>query len=211
MQPIKSPLTLVDSNEQFRGAFTLILDALDRFQVVSTHPTGISALKGLKKDRAELIVVGDLGDMNLEEFIGDVKDHNGLIKIIVLSAEFSSDYVFKLLSAGAIGLISRGSSYEEIIQSIDSALKGGAPMSSSVARMVVGFFQKNPHSPLSKRERSILQMQTKGKTYSEISRDLILSKETVKAHIKNIYLKLNVNRKSAAIEKALAEKYILNY
>ncbi|MEO5601248.1 MAG: LuxR C-terminal-related transcriptional regulator [Cyclobacteriaceae bacterium] len=66
----------------------------------------------------------------------------------------------------------------------------------------------NPNSPLTKRETEILQLISEGKTYTQISEELYISKETAKTHIKNIYSKLQVNSKSEAIAKANLEKLI---
>ena len=64
------------------------------------------------------------------------------------------------------------------------------------------------NSPLTKRETEILQLISEGKTYTQISEELFISKETAKTHIKNIYSKLQVNCKSDAIAKANLEKLI---
>ena len=81
-------------------------------------------------------------------------------------------------------------------------------MSSNIARMVVESFQKNSNSPLTKRETQVLELLSKGKSYSVIADELFIHRETVKSHIKNIYYKLQVNSKADAIEKALKEKFI---
>ena len=74
--------------------------------------------------------------------------------------------------------------------------------------MVVNSFQKNPNSPLSSRETQVLELLSKGKSYSMIAQELFITKETAKSHIKNIYSKLQVNSKSEAIAKATKEKLI---
>ena len=81
-------------------------------------------------------------------------------------------------------------------------------MSSKIAKMVVNSFQKNPNSPLSSRETQVLELLSKGKSYSMIAQELFITKETAKSHIKNIYSKLQVNSKSEAIAKATKEKLI---
>ncbi len=81
-------------------------------------------------------------------------------------------------------------------------------MSSKIARMVIDNFHVNLHSPLTKRETEILSLIAEGKTYTQISEELFISKETSKTHIKNIYSKLQVNCKSEAIAKANLERLI---
>jgi DNA-binding NarL/FixJ family response regulator len=87
-------------------------------------------------------------------------------------------------------------------------MNGGAPMSSNIARMVVESFQKNQDTPLTGRETQVLELLSKGKSYTVIADELFIHKETVKSHIKNIYFKLQVHSKADAIEVALKNKFI---
>ena len=88
------------------------------------------------------------------------------------------------------------------------AVRGGAPMTTNIARMVVQSFQKSTDSPLSTRETEVLQHLAKGKSYTMIADELFIDKETVRTHIKNIYQKLKVNSKADAIERATKERLI---
>jgi DNA-binding NarL/FixJ family response regulator len=74
--------------------------------------------------------------------------------------------------------------------------------------MVVSSFQKNRNSPLTSRETEVLELLSKGKSYSTIADELFVDKETIRTHIKNIYWKLEVHSKAEAIEKALKNKLI---
>ena len=75
-------------------------------------------------------------------------------------------------------------------------------MSPQIARMVVGSFQRNPHSPLSSRETEILASLASGKTYKDTADELNIGMETVKSHVKNIYGKLHASSKTEAIRIA---------
>jgi len=81
-------------------------------------------------------------------------------------------------------------------------------MSTNVARMVIKSFQKNQQSPLSKRETQILEMVSEGKSRSQIANDLFIDSETVKTHLKNVYVKLDVSSKADAIKAARKDKLI---
>jgi DNA-binding NarL/FixJ family response regulator len=116
--------------------------------------------------------------------------------------------VFDAIKAGASGYLSKSSNYTELLAGLEEIVKGGAPMSTKIARMVVEDFRLNTTSILTTREREILGHLAAGKTYSQIASDLIVSGETVKTHMKNIYKKLNVNRKSEAIQKGYEERLI---
>ena len=128
--------------------------------------------------------------------------------IIVITVHESSDLVFEALCAGACGYLTKTSNYSKLLEGIKEARSGGSPMSSHIARMVVESFQKNNNSPLTKRETEVLELLSKGKSYTAIADQLFVHKETIKSHIKNIYYKLQVNSKADAIAKALKERLI---
>ncbi|MNR00953.1 putative transcriptional regulatory protein NarL [compost metagenome] len=81
-------------------------------------------------------------------------------------------------------------------------------MSTNVARIVMHSFQKNLDSPLTKRETEILERIANGLTKSQIANDLFIDQETVRSHVKNIYIKLDVNSKSDAIKTAKEKRFI---
>jgi DNA-binding NarL/FixJ family response regulator len=130
------------------------------------------------------------------------------VNIIVITVHENSELVFEALCAGACGYITKNTEYSRLIDSIKEAMKGGAPMSSNIARMVVESFQKNQDTPLTGRETQVLELLSKGKSYTVIADELFIHKETVKSHIKNIYFKLQVHSKADAIEVALKNKFI---
>ncbi len=81
-------------------------------------------------------------------------------------------------------------------------------MSINIAKMVIRSFQKNQESPLSKRETQILEEISVGKSRSQIANELFIDLETVRSHIKNIYVKLNVNSRADAIKAARENRLI---
>lgn len=119
-----------------------------------------------------------------------------------------SELVFEALKSGASGYITKSSNYVELLTALEEISRGGAPMSSRIARMVIDNFHVNPNSPLTRRETEILQLISEGKTYTQISEELFISKETSKTHIKNIYSKLQVNSRAEALAKANQDKLI---
>jgi DNA-binding NarL/FixJ family response regulator len=128
--------------------------------------------------------------------------------VLIITVLEDSEKVFRSLCAGAGGYIVKNSNISEIVQNIDEALAGGAPMSLSIARMVVQSFRQQQDSPLTERETQVLQSIAEGKSYSKIALDLYVSKETIRSHIKNIYRKLEVSSKADAIKIANSNKWV---
>ncbi len=209
MSYFKSRISIVEDNHAIREGFSLIINSVSDYFVVATYDNAEDAIKNLKKDRPDVILMDlELPGMNGIEAIGIIKKENPSINLIVNTIYENSELVFQALVAGASGFIAKNSNHSELLDALDEVIKGGAPMSSKIAKMVVASFQKNPNSPLSPRETEVLELLAKGKSYSMIAQELFVTKETAKSHIKNIYSKLQVNSKSEAIAKATKEKLI---
>jgi DNA-binding NarL/FixJ family response regulator len=112
------------------------------------------------------------------------------------------------LANGASGYLTKNTPSAKIIESIKEVKDGGGPMSINIAKLVIRSFQKNQESPLSKRETQILELIGEGKSRSQIAKELFIDLETVRSHIKNIYVKLDVNSRADAIKMAKQNKLI---
>jgi DNA-binding NarL/FixJ family response regulator len=126
----------------------------------------------------------------------------------MLTIHADEEVVFRALSAGATGYLVKDAGTERILAAIREVHAGGAPMSSAIARKIVGSFRKAPESPLSKRETEVLSELCRGRSYRAIAEALYISEDTVHFHIKNIYRKLQVHSKSAAVAKALKDRLV---
>lgn len=205
----RTRITIVEDNEAVREGFALIINSINKYFVVNTYEYCEDAIKGLNKDKPEIILMDlELPGMSGIEGIAKIKKLMPSVRIIVNTVYENGDLVFQALCAGAEGYITKNTNHTELLEAIEEVIQGGAPMSSKIASLVVKSFQKNPNSPLSPRETQVLELLAKGKSYSLIADDLFITKETAKSHIKNIYSKLQVNSKSEAIAKATQEKLI---
>ena len=116
--------------------------------------------------------------------------------------------ILDALANGASGYFTKNTSPAKIIEAIKEVIQGGGPMSPDVAKKVIMSLQKNQDSPLTRRETQVLELISKGKDRCQIANELFIEIETVKTHVKNIYVKLNVNSKADAIKVARANKLI---
>ncbi|MBK9271070.1 MAG: response regulator transcription factor [Saprospiraceae bacterium] len=115
--------------------------------------------------------------------------------------------IFLSLQAGARGYILKSSPPDKIIEAVRELYAGGSPMSPSIARKVLNFFNKIPIvsnqnlAGLSSRENELLVHLAKGLYYKEIADLLGITTGTVKQHIHKIYEKLQVSNRTEAINK----------
>lgn len=207
--PFKKRVLIVEDDQEIRNSFSLIVNSSQKFSVVSAYGSCEEAISNFNRDKPEIVLMDiELPGMNGIQGAKHIKDKYPYTEIIMVSVYEDSELVFEALKAGASGYITKSANYLELLTALEEITKGGAPMSSRIARMVIDNFHVNPNSPLTKRETEILQLIAEGKTYTQISEELFISKETAKTHIKNIYSKLQVNSKSEAIAKANLEKLI---
>jgi DNA-binding NarL/FixJ family response regulator len=202
-------IVIVEDNQIIKEGYTLILSSFAEYHVVASYTNCEDALKNLEKDKPHIILMDlELPGMHGIQGITKIKKSRPETEIIVVSIHENSEMVFEALCAGACGYITKNSNYSRLLDAIKEVKAGGAPMSSNIARMVVASFRKNHNSPLTERETEVLELLARGKSYSIIADELFIHKETVKTHLKNIYSKLHVKSKAAAIEVALQNKLI---
>ena len=207
--PFKKRVLIVEDDQEIRNSFSLIVNSSQKFSVVNAYNNCEDAISNLNRDKPEIILMDiELPGMNGIQGTKQIKEKYPYADVIMVSVYEDCELVFEALKAGASGYITKSANYLELLSALEEITRGGAPMSSRIARMVIDNFHVNPNSPLTKRETEILQLISEGKTYTQISEELFISKETAKTHIKNIYSKLQVNSKSEAIAKANQEKLI---
>jgi DNA-binding NarL/FixJ family response regulator len=206
---LKKRIAIVEEDNSLLQIFSLIINGTDKFNVVGLFTTFEEAFKSFKKSVPDIVMMDiDLPGTNGIEGTRLIREHYPQSEVVIVTSYENDENIFEALKAGAVGYILKSINYVELIFALEEVLKGGAPLSSRIARKVINNYHVNLNSPLSSRERQIMQMISVGKTYTEIAEECHISKETSKTHIRNIYGKLNVNSKSEAIAKANSNRLI---
>jgi DNA-binding NarL/FixJ family response regulator len=202
-------IVIVEDDPIIRSAFVTLLNQSGDYNVVNDYSNAEAAIKHIKEDLADICLMDiELPGMNGIEAIAKIKAIQPQTQVVVITVYENDELVFKALCEGASGYLTKNMPLQKLIESLKELENGGAPMSTNIARLVVSSFHKNRQSPLTARELEVLELLASGKSYSTIADQLFVDKETVKSHIKNIYLKLEVHSKAEAIEKARKSKYI---
>jgi DNA-binding NarL/FixJ family response regulator len=120
-----------------------------------------------------------------------------------------TQHVFDAICAGASGYLLKNQLSSRLFDAMDEVLHGGAPMSPSIAFMVIASMQKPIDSyHLTPREKEILTSLSAGNSYKLMAAAFSISVDTVRAHIKKIYEKLHVHSQTEAVSKALKERLV---
>jgi DNA-binding NarL/FixJ family response regulator len=202
-------IVIIEDDETIRSGYTYLLNKQPGFTVINSYASAEAALKNIEHDAADVFLLDiSLTGMSGIDALDDIKKRSPRSCVIMLTVYEDPEMIFKTLAKGASGYLTKSSPTQKTIEAIREVIKGGGPMSPNVARLVVSSFQKNKNSPLSRRETEILEHIANGKSGSRIAGELFIDAETVKSHIKNIYVKLNVNSKADAIKAARENKFI---
>jgi DNA-binding NarL/FixJ family response regulator len=130
------------------------------------------------------------------------------VAVIILTVFDDTENVLNAIKAGASGYLLKKHISTRLFDAIDEVMKGGAPLSPAVARLLVQSMQrpanKNPYK-LTEREKEILLSLSQGNSYKMIATDFGISLDTVRTHIKKIYEKLHVHSQTEAVSKAINE------
>jgi len=133
-------------------------------------------------------------------------------QIIIITVHEDNDSVFQAICAGAAGYLLKNAPGEKIIEAIHDVQKGGSPINAQIARKVLTTFASSnlpsPDYDLTNREREILLQLINGLTKKEIGNMLSLSYHTIDTHVRKIYDKLHVDKRSSAVAKALKERIL---
>jgi DNA-binding NarL/FixJ family response regulator len=117
------------------------------------------------------------------------------------------------ITSGASGYLLKKNISEKLYDAMNEVLTGGAPMSPNVARMVIASMQKKPvpdenKYKLTPREKEILTGLSEGTSYKKMAAQYFVSIDTIRSHIKNIYLKMQVHSQLEAVTRARNEGII---
>jgi DNA-binding NarL/FixJ family response regulator len=200
---------LVDDHDLFRTGLRNLLEERG-VQVAGEAGEGGDAVR-LVRELAPDVVVMDLHmpGMSGIEAIRQIAGIAPLTRVLVLTISDQDDDVLDAILAGACGYLLKDASIDDLIRGIVSAAVGESLVSPAIAGKVLQQVRARSVSPetaeairaeLSEREIDVLKLIANGKDNSMIAADLHISPKTVKNHISNILMKLQIeNRIQAAV------------
>lgn len=228
-------VVIVEDNQTILQGLSMLIDGTPGYACVGAYTDCESLLTELAEVRPGVLLM-DIGlpGMSGIEGVRRVKAVMPEVNILILTVYDENDLVFEALCAGACGYLVKKTPPARLLEAIQEAHGGGSPMSSHIARKVVNLLRqtsgkKAPALPigglgaarretpgaaagddamLTARERDILNGLAEGNSYQALAKNLNISADTVRFHIRNIYRKLHVHSQSEAVAKALRKGII---
>jgi DNA-binding NarL/FixJ family response regulator len=200
---------VVDDHDLFRTGLRNLLEE-EGVNVVGEAENGENAIR-LASDLTPDVVIMDLNMPGVGgvETTRRLSSLAPLSRVVVLTISADDDDVMNAVMAGACGYLLKDSSIQELIAGIRAASEGESLISPQIAAKVLQRLRAQSkdvdaaetiRAELSDRELEVLKLIANGKDNAQIARDLFISPKTVKNHISNILMKLQIeNRIQAAV------------
>jgi DNA-binding NarL/FixJ family response regulator len=202
-------LLIADDHPAFRRGLELMLAEVDDVEIVGKAETGVRAVE-LAEQLSPDVILMDLRMPDLDgiEATRRLSRSAPATAVVVLTMFEDDDSVFAAMRAGARGYLLKGAEQDEIARAIGAAAAGEAIFGPEIAQRVIAHFASGAGSTaatfpsLTDREREVLEMLAAGKGNATIAHELMISLKTVRNHVSNMFTKLQVSDRSAAIVKA---------
>lgn len=198
-------IAIVEDDPIIRNGLAESINGDHRFACDDSHGSIESLLTSTQIDVIDVFLL-DIGlpGMSGIEGITHIRKRNENGQILVLTNFEDNDRIRASILAGARGYLLKTTPIPRLLDALQEIHEGGAPMTSHIARIILDYLASLPKpnklKDLTEREYEVLQKIAERRQYKQIASDLFVSIDTVRTHVRNIYAKLNVNKRREAEE-----------
>ena len=203
---------MFEDNTQLRDGLMILINGTDGFELIGSYPDCTDIVEHVKHLQPDVILMDiNMPNVNGLEGLKLIRKYDSDVKILMLTVFDDNQNVFEAINNGANGYILKKTPPAKLLEYIQEAQTGGAPMTASIAAQVLKMFSQQHNTTnnfdLSERETEVLNLLVNGHSYKMIAADLFISIDTVRSHIKKIYDKMHVTSQREAVAKALQNTY----
>ena len=213
---MKVKIVLIEDHVILRDGLRSLLNMEDDFDVVGEADACDAGMDVVKSVHPDLVItdIGLPGRSGLT-LIPELKEYNSAIRVLVLTAHCTDEYVRVALESGADGYVLKDASRAELMTGIRTVMQGQQYFSTPVtSRVVSGFLgksddaRKRTGSHITPREAEVLTLIASAYSTKEIARKLDLSVKTVEKHRSNLMRKLGLRSSAAVTLYAVRNNYL---
>ncbi|NHF59832.1 response regulator transcription factor [Flavobacteriaceae bacterium TP-CH-4] len=201
-------IIVIDNDRSLHQAYRTYFDMYLEYVLTGIYVSIKEALTDFEKVAPDIIFSEvALQDECGIEGIEHLRNKDPHVKIIMLSAQNDFELVKTAFKKSANGYLTKPVDERTLYNALDSIKCEGATISNDIAKKVISMFQRKSYDFLSERENQVIEYLSQGATYKTIAEKLFVTASAVNFHIQNIYLKLDVNSKSEALNKLRELEY----
>lgn len=207
-------VAIVEDQSKIREGLRQLIDGTEGFRCTGGFGSMEEALVEIGRDLPDVALV-DIGlpGMSGIQGISMLKERYPAIAVLMLTVYDDDKRIFDAMCAGACGYLLKKTPPARLLESLTEVVSGGAPMSPQVARRVVSLFRElrppqDAGCDLTPHEIRLLKLLVEGHNYKAAAAELGVSVNTIRFHMRNIYEKLQVHSKSAAVAKSLRQRIV---
>jgi DNA-binding NarL/FixJ family response regulator len=202
---VSAPITVlvVDDHPVVRDGVSSMFARDPEFAVVGEASDGAEAVRLAQTLRPDVILMDlRMAGMDGVAAITELARRGVTARVLVLTTYDTDSHVLPAIAAGATGYLLKDAPRDDLLRAVRAAARGEAVLSPSVAARLMGRVRTPSTGPLSPRELEVLQLVSVGNTNREAAARLFITEATVKTHLLNIYSKLGVGDRAAAVAEA---------
>jgi DNA-binding NarL/FixJ family response regulator len=208
-------VAIFEDNKSLRESLKRLVDAESDMFCTGAFADANKLIRSMQLAAPDVVLM----DINMPgisgiEAVQIIKEKFPEVQILMQTVFEENDKIFAAICAGASGYMLKKTTPLKMIEAIRETYLGGAPMTASVAAKVIQMFRlqspviKKEFVDLSEREKEILALLVKGKSYKTVASECFISIDTVGTHVRHIYEKLHVHSKTEAVAKAIYQKLV---
>ncbi|HKJ18629.1 MAG TPA: response regulator transcription factor [Xanthomonadales bacterium] len=203
-------VAVIDDQALVRGGFAMVLNHQADIEVVAEGGNGLEAIDVAREHRPDVIVMDiRMPDMDgLEATTRILEKADWPVRVLIVTTFDPDEYIYKALRAGASGFVLKDTRPEDLVTAVRVVAEGGALLSPSITRRLIGQFAQQLESDatlatrledLTAREKEVLKAIARGLNNQEISDSLFIGAATVKTHVSNVLSKLGLRDRAQAV------------
>jgi len=195
---------MADDHPVVRAGIRGMLETQPEFQVVAEAENGREAFEQIGKLKPDVVLMDlRMPEMDGVEAIGKIKEKYPDINILVLTTYDTDADIVRAVEAGATGYLLKDAPREELFRAVRATAKGDTVLAPVVAARLMGKVRDHGDQVLSAREIDVLLLVARGSSNQDVAEKLHVSTATVKSHLIQIYQKLGVSDRTAAVTTAI--------
>lgn len=203
---------VADDHSLFRDGISSLLEA-GGYEVIGQAGDGDSALENILLLKPDLVLLDiEMPGINGLDVLRLIKNRLPETKVVILTVSEDESHLVDAVQSGADGYLLKHLNSNEFLEMISGLERGEAAITRSMAgrlfKHIVQPGEKRDEPLLSIREVDVLRQVADGKANRDIAFSLSISENTVKFHLKNILLKLNVSNRTEAVMVAVKRKLL---